>query len=240
MSQYISNKYGFYLPPFGNNEGQMMPSVKDIMRKAPWDKNHEIPWQDIKTKWDDALLQSNKEIFFEASPPNLLRISAIKLAFGQCKCVVSISNPYSMIGSMRFRYNNTNFVNMANHWLRCAYELKKSISKYGFNLISYEKFCDDPQVLDKAFGLDINNNNKHYFSGKADPRGIINFNDRNIAVLTQQELDKINSILLMEENNFILQYFDYVPILNINQYLSNADKAMVSEGLKRQFKIQEN
>jgi hypothetical protein len=58
MSQYISDRYNCYLPPFGNYEGQMMPSVEDVMRKAAWDKTAVLPWREIKRSWDEALLNS--------------------------------------------------------------------------------------------------------------------------------------------------------------------------------------
>ena len=32
MSQYIAQRFDFYLPPFGNNEGQFAPAVESMMR----------------------------------------------------------------------------------------------------------------------------------------------------------------------------------------------------------------
>ena len=53
ISQYLSAHINnSYLPPFGNNEGQMAPNMKKIMRHNPWNPDSIFDWQFIKKEWD--------------------------------------------------------------------------------------------------------------------------------------------------------------------------------------------
>ena len=61
MSQYLAaHTRDSYLPPFGNYEGQMVPSVKKIMRKKPWESSSSFDWQFIKKEWDTLAIDQKK------------------------------------------------------------------------------------------------------------------------------------------------------------------------------------
>ena len=63
ISQYLNNNIiNSYLPKYGNNEGQMAPSVRNIMRKKPWDENVNFDWNFIKNEWDN-LAEIEKKAF---------------------------------------------------------------------------------------------------------------------------------------------------------------------------------
>ena len=82
MSQYLAaHTRDSYLPPFGNCEGQMAPSVKKIMRNKPWDSSSIFDWQFIKKEWDKLAIDQNKSCFIECSPPNIMRVSSILDSF---------------------------------------------------------------------------------------------------------------------------------------------------------------
>ena len=98
FSQYLCNQIGGYLPPFGNNEGQMAPDVRDMMRTEPWQNTDPFDWAYIRSRWE-ALSQG--QIFVEASPPNLIRVDDIAPVFGHdSTAIVSICNPYQHIPSV--------------------------------------------------------------------------------------------------------------------------------------------
>ena len=105
MSQYLAaHTRDSYLPPFGNYEGQMVPSVKKIMRKKPWESSSSFDWQFIKKEWDTLAIDQKKSCLIECSPPNILRVSSIIDSFEDRQYIFSISSPYSFIASCIYNY----------------------------------------------------------------------------------------------------------------------------------------
>ena len=48
ISQFLNNNIrNSYLPKFGNNEGQMAPYVRNIMKKNPWIRDVNFDWNFI-------------------------------------------------------------------------------------------------------------------------------------------------------------------------------------------------
>ena len=73
MSQTLAHAVDGYLPPFTNNEGQMAPGVKKIIfAQNRWKPTVDYDWATIKKEWTALLHQSQKKIFIEGSPPNLM------------------------------------------------------------------------------------------------------------------------------------------------------------------------
>ena len=73
MSQFLANAVDGYLPSTSNNEGQMIPAAKEIIfAQDRWDPNVDFNWPEIKGIWLSHLQQSQKNIFIEASPPNIM------------------------------------------------------------------------------------------------------------------------------------------------------------------------
>ena len=52
LSQYLASQMSGYLPPFGNNEGQMVPALKPMMREQPWNKDQVYDWDHIRACWE--------------------------------------------------------------------------------------------------------------------------------------------------------------------------------------------
>ena len=90
MSQTLAHAVDGYLPPFTNNEGQMAPGVKQIIfAQNRWKPTVDYDWAIIKKEWTSLLHQSQKKIFIEGSPPNLMRVASIQKNFeGEMKGVI--------------------------------------------------------------------------------------------------------------------------------------------------------
>ena len=79
----------------------MAPGVKQIIfAQNRWKSTVDYDWATIKKEWTSLLHQSQKKIFIEGSPPNLMRVASIQKNFeGEMKGVISISSPYMQISS---------------------------------------------------------------------------------------------------------------------------------------------
>lgn len=214
ICQYLAGQFGAYLPPFGNFEGQMVPTVKKHMAHRAWSSATKLDWDFIKAEWDKLLEESGKPYFIEGSPPNLMRIPAIRSHFGDsAKYLISLSNPYAYLGSSCYNYSKSKITEKTlkirtNKWIEKAYELRKSIQLFPeIPVTSYERFCGDPKhlmgLLDAPYKPGV------VIQGKAnDPvNEIIDMSPRNIAFFNENELDCITAALRPHEA--LLESFGY-------------------------------
>ena len=214
ISQYLQSQTGGYLPPFGNNEGQMAPSVRSVMRRDPWNPSVGFDWGWIRSEWSKLALDANKSIFIECSPPNLVRAAEVRKAFGDVSTFISsISNPYSFISSVICNYHSppitTKMVeNATNQWLLRAEKLRADLLLNPMTIrTSYEEFCAAPEILNRYLG--IPSREIKDLSGKSnDPIGkIVDLSLRNWAFLDFAEWGAANKLL--ERRDDILNFFGY-------------------------------
>ena len=170
MSQTLAHAVDGYLPPFTNNEGQMAPGVKQIIfAQNRWKPTVDYDWATIKKEWTSLLHQSQKKIFIEGSPPNLMRVASIQKNFeGEMKGVISISSPYMQISSaIKKKYHTkinkkkldlndkipTKLMEKAiASWVRMAKAQRNNIqANPTLPVVTYEQFCSNPNSLVQAF-----------------------------------------------------------------------------------------
>ena len=153
LSQYLTAQLGGYLPPFGNHEGQMMPQLRDMMRRQPWKKSTVFDWSVIRAQWETLV---SDQIFVEASPPNLLRVDQISSVFGHdSSAVISICNPYQHIASSMRRYA-LKPDKFAKDWIYKAREIRKLRDAYPhFPFVPYERFVENPKVINNKLGVPV-------------------------------------------------------------------------------------
>lgn len=154
LSQYIASQIEVYLPPFGNNEGQMIPEVKPIMRNHPWNPHQKFDWPFIRSTWEK---RAAGKLFFEASPPNLMRPQEIEEFFGHdSTALISISNPYQYISSClrRYRQPGAPVAPLAREWLMKAKRIRDIRKRYPFfPFLSYEDFVTNPRQINRLLGV---------------------------------------------------------------------------------------
>ncbi|WP_156023845.1 hypothetical protein [Thioclava indica] len=197
LSQYFASQTSGYLPPFGNNEGQMAPAVTEMMRTRPWDQDQKFDWAFIRKEWE-ALAAG--DMFVEASPPNLIRVDDIKAVFGQDSSgLISICNPYQHISSAYRRYHKDPKL-VARNWLRKARQIMKLRQEYPFfPFVRYEDFVERPSVVNDIFGVRIKDSD---LPGKkrSGISGIKSAYCRSIGFFTSEEVISISNILATERD----------------------------------------
>ncbi len=154
LSQYLAAQLDAYLPPRGNNEGQGLPAVRQMMRTRPWNPDQPFDWPHIRQAWETA---AQGRTFVEASPPNLMRAAAISAHFGpDSTALLSICSPHQQIASSLKRYKRpgTKVGGMVDHWVMKAQRIDDISKTYPqFPLIRYEDFVTSPQRVNTALNL---------------------------------------------------------------------------------------
>jgi hypothetical protein len=219
MCQYLQQQCDGYLPPFGNYEGQMAPTLRKMMRNEPWNPDNHFDWAHIRAEWERLATEAGMSIFVEGSPPNILRVDQIVEAFGgDMQAAFAISSPYAQVSSAIKNYYNDKIsddvlAEFARFWQFKADAQKKNVLKYRerFPLIRYEDFCRDPGIVNQAFG--IAQKQPQPIAGKKNSQvtKIVDLTVKNISFLTGLELMTLTEVLA--ERQDLLDFFGY-PLLD--------------------------
>lgn len=204
LSQYLASQIDGYLPPFENNEGQMVPEVKGMMRNRPWAADQSFDWSYIRQCWERL---AKAQTFVEASPPNLIRIEGIRAVFGfDSSAIVSVCNPYQHISSV-YRRNPSVLHKGTKVWIRKAREIIRIRQSYPFfPFISYEEFVARPTVLNERLQVPFK---EAVISGKRGSgiSGIKSGFYRGLGFLKPDEVRDISALL--DEASDVMAYFGY-------------------------------
>ena len=214
IGQYLQSQTGGYLPPFGNQEGQMAPAVRDMMRKAPWNPDEPFDWAFIRAEWEKLARAAGNPLFIECSPPNLIRTEGIRPAFdGIARYLVSISSPYSFIASNLFNYTGPpvrpeTLTTMTEAWITRAGRLRAECQAHPDTpRINYEAFCADPTVVNRALDLPVIEDAVIRGKGNMPIGRIVDLTARNLAFLDFGEWDRVNAML--SDHTDLLDFFGY-------------------------------
>jgi len=239
MSQYLAQQTGGYLPPYGNNEGQMAPAVLRHMAKAWDDPVRRFDWAFIRAEWERLARRAGKALFVEASPPAYLRADAILAAFGpDTRAVFSAASPYSFISSVLYNYDGPPLTRAkvqaaARRWQRRAGLMREAVLAHPeISRISYEGFCAAPGVLNRALGLEQAPSGPITGKGNEKTHGIIDQTRRHLAFLTAEEWDAANTVLAGRAG--LVAFFGY-EITSGADLIADAerDPAQYAAGLAR-------
>ena len=220
MSQFLANAVDGYLPSTSNNEGQMIPAAKEIIfAQDRWDPNVDFNWPEIKGIWLSHLQQSQKNIFIEASPPNIMRLESIKRTFAnEMAGIISISSPYMQISSeIKKKYHKligrnklrpsdqipTKLIqNATAKWVHMAQAQRRNIeSNPSTPFVTYEQFCSNPEELIRSFYRETNiptrNSSPLKVQGKKETgiSDIMDMTCKNLSFLSLKEISRLTSIL---------------------------------------------
>ena len=207
LSQYIQSQMGGYLPPFGNNEGQMIPEVRPMMRVNAWDSSHPFDWTVIRTEWERY---AAGQIFIEGSPPDIMRYKAIAGVFGRdSTAIINIASPYMRIASCLRRYGRlgTSVRPMTRQWMRLARAVQSLREDFAhFPFIRYEDFVTDPLLVNRLLDLPPQ---EFLGDGKKGSQGsgVIDMRGRTTLFLTEDEIDTVTALLEGERD--LIEGFGY-------------------------------
>lgn len=249
MAQYLHSRISnSYLPPFGNNEGQMAPAVKPMMRERAWDPKHDFDWQLIKKAWEALVIEDNKSTFIEASPPNMMRVSSILNAFDRAKYVFSIASPYCYVASHIYNYSKAQptpalIEEVFEVWkFKAQAQIRNCKHFEHIKLITYEDFCANPYQLDKALSIPVNIEDKASNTANLAIAGkwnsgissIIDMTPKHLAFLGAKGILSLNRHLV--RNLDILDYFGYA-ILDLEKCDSilQEQPLLMLDGLERRL-----
>jgi hypothetical protein len=231
LSQILAHCFNGYLPPWGNNEGQFCPELVGIMRAAPWDPNHPLPWDTIQAVWLRHLRSSGKPLFIEASPPNLIRFADLQRVFAdQAGTVILTGNPYAYVASCLHYYHAPDYMHwpedqqlslvsrICRRWMERTSILMNLQQHPAITAtMSYSGLCHNPADVVEALSASCSIPQlapveSVVLQGKAlQSNTITDLSLRNIAFLTGAELDQISSTLGDAPE---LLHFTGTPLLN--------------------------
>jgi hypothetical protein len=98
-------------------EGQSLPELVTVMREKPWNRDHVLPWPQIKAVWE-TYWDTKKPVLLEKSPPNIIRTQAILANFTPVKFIIMVRNPYAHSEGL-MRRNNWSVKRAANFSIMC-------------------------------------------------------------------------------------------------------------------------
>lgn len=257
MSQYLAaNLVDSYLPPFGNNEGQMAPGVKGMMRGKSWKKSISASdWKIIKKEWDNLAKNDGKTVFIESSPPNMMRVSEMLNCFENCEYVFSVSTPYSYIASQTFAIlknvdpakGSPSFSKkidrFARIWIDNAKVQRANIENFdgASRRITYEEFCANPKRLLELMGARASDFGDRVLSveGKKNSRvrEIVDMLPKHLGFLGLEGISQINSILTDYQD--LLEWFGYsqLSMIDINSILTH-NIVLALDGQRRRIFVE--
>lgn len=243
--QYLAAQTDSYLPPFGNNEGQMIPEVRDEMRDRPWEIDKEMNWPRIRSSWSSLAQSRGKTSFVEGSPPNLVRIKNIRKHFDpDAVYMCMISSPFLHVASSVYNYKtptNVNLKNLSKSWLRKASLIQNALDEYSdIKFLNYEQFCTNPIEINRLLNVEFKENFKIRGKRNTSISDIRDASARTISFLTAHEIDEISDALEGSQN--LLEYFGY-DIVQGDQLLKELytkDPSGARAGLQRRAEWEVN
>lgn len=208
-----------------NGEGQNL--VPGISRN--WNANAKLDGESIRSTWLNRYQQINSggglDIIVEKSPPNMVRIAALRSLFRRTTCLVNNRDPVAFCSSTFFR-NTPNacqlseasrlqaLQKMALVWVRYSMILKDYLSVQSVMTCSYEQFCESPESLkttvEKVTGETINPDKDPILKIKDYlPSGIENKNKVQVSHFSEMEVETIVNTL--RPYTALTSFFGYTP-----------------------------
>ena len=253
FSQFIANNIPLsFLPPHGNNEGQWIPEVVNMMRNNPWSPETKMDWEFIKDTWKTYLNESKKQIFVESSPPTMVRLNSLLKTFRPRGMVLFISNPYLQIASCIHRYSKNESIGVAAKRFTESWLEKAKIQAHNKSLhpstplITYEFFCTNPvqacnQALSSIECQDIPSSVNLTIEGKKNTmiNTIIDMTPRHLSFLGKEGVSIINEIITSQID--VVEFFGYSALepTQIDMILA-ANKPLESVGIKNRAEWDQN
>lgn len=208
-----------------NAEGQWL--IPEMCNGGRWREDTVIKWDNVKSVWlgqfYKALSINNiLRVVIEKSPPNMLRVHALHKHFERSSYVVFNRDPYANCSSILHRYYDAGGLSdeerkavlllTARKWVWRSQILMRHVVEYDFPCFTYEYFCKSPEnSIDKILTIcpqlyGINAEASVYVKDYGSQR-IISQNERQISLLTDEEVSSVTSVL--QDYNTLLKFFNY-------------------------------
>lgn len=207
-------------------EGQWL--IKGLCKEDRWKQEKLVDTQSIRSIWVNECYKKYKSegavYFIEKSPPNMMRIELLQSIFPSHILLANNRDPYANVSSMFYRYTkdidklsiterDAEILKFVKDWVMRSTVLKEIIQSQNVPYLSYEQFCEKPNLLQEiidssTFGGQVKLDFKTTLKVKDyEPQPVINFNQKQIAKLTNSDIEIITSYL--QDNEDLLSYFGY-------------------------------
>ena len=193
---------------------QLIPGMFEIDR---WSPEKYIDYESVKSVWlakYQSLKKQNPLVntIFEKSPPNQVRIYNIIKMFKDTSLLINIRNPYANCASRLYRYYNyadqrsKSLHELANNWVRESTNLKQIAHDTSSQIITYEQFCNNPNILSTFLSTDVDISVKIKIKDY-EPSLVTNYNDKQISKLTAEDISIISSVI--RHHSELVEFYGY-------------------------------
>ena len=190
-----------------------MPSPGRLKCRRIWSEQAPIlqdesryQWSTIKRIWREHWARNPKfqtatpRVLLEKSPPNIFRASMLQKHFEDSFFILMQRNPYAVAEGIR-RRAKLSIERCIQHWIRCAQQQMRNEKTlhHAINL-NYEELSDQPESCRKKIinfipeldDIDIRKDVAvHSLDGHI-RQPIVNYNQKQIALLSKEDLAEIN------------------------------------------------
>jgi Sulfotransferase family len=190
-----------------------MPSPNRLNCRRIWSEQADIlqdemryNWSRIKERWRQEWERNPKFhtaspcVFLEKSPPNIYRASMLQNYFENSFFILMQRNPYAVAEGIR-RRAELPIGRCIQHWIRCAQQqMRNERMLHSAIKVNYEELSESPEIsrqriiglLPELSDLDIRQDVAiHSVDGRV-RQAITNYNQKQIALLSRQDLLEIN------------------------------------------------
>ncbi|MES0489105.1 MAG: sulfotransferase [Leptospirales bacterium] len=210
-----------------NKRGEGIWLVPGMGGENKWEQIKYIDWISVKSVWMKRIQEINEtqkltNVIIDKSPSNLVRIDKLTECFPNHTLAAINRNPYAYCSSRMYRrYDPENKSTserikiielLTNEWLSRSGWIIKWIKKYDVIFFTYEQFCSDTagcikQLATKIPAFIMTDINCYVDVKDYAPQQIINCNEVQISMLSQNEIDAISRIL--NNNIDTVSFFQY-------------------------------
>lgn len=210
---------------------EYMPTPHRLKCRRTWSEQASIlqdelryQWSTIKPIWREHWARNpkfqtaNPRVFLEKSPPNVFRASMLQKHFDKSFFILMQRNPYAVAEGIR-RRANIPIARCIQHWIRCAQQQIRNVKILHRKItLTYEDLCERPdtcreRVLDLVPELDDLDVRQEVIVHSLDGhlrQPIVNYNDKQIALLSNDDLLEINRHL--DQVPEVMAHFGYQHI----------------------------
>ena len=216
------NGQGF-VPDLMPIPGKMTPKCRRIWSEQAAILANELhyKWPAIKRRWNKEWAKNPKfqsaqpRIFLEKSPPNIFRAAMLQKYFKNSFFILMHRNPYAVSEGIRRRAGIT-IERCIQHWIRCAQQQMRNEQTLSRAIkLSYEDLSERPEFcreqvlrfIPELDDLDIRQQVAVQSIEGHVRQPIVNYNQKQIALLSKEDLAQINRYL--DEVPEIMKHFGY-------------------------------
>ncbi|MDQ2824852.1 MAG: sulfotransferase [Verrucomicrobiota bacterium] len=216
------NGQGF-VPDLMPIPGKIQPQCRRIWSEqaAIFEDESRYDWPKIKRRWREKwalnpkFQTANPRVFLEKSPPNVYRAQMLQKYFPNSFFILMQRNPYAVSEGIR-RRAGLSIERCIQHWIRCAKKQLENVQTLRRIIqLSYEQLSEQPELSQQRIielipeldDLDIRKDVVAQTLEGQLRQPIINYNAKQIALLSPDDLAAINHYL--DEVPKVMAHFGY-------------------------------